>query len=456
MKLMTLSLILCVLDSISAGPLLPVVPKSTDVVTSTDTYTQITTYPDLAKREPRKVVVNKEWLKQQAANRKKQAIQHGEEVEDEDEDDGVPPPWIRTIYDSIVEVVTPTVIAGVTFSTRPATTTEGTEWWISVKDDGSPKTIKPKLKNGQIKHGYPDVGTYFQTATTIVHKQEELKAHNLKQGDVMKEVVMIPEDDTYVQLSPLMRCTPDFYFKRGLGNMEESEPFCRPKDGRSLRVGKTYFLTWYSRFYNEAKNVRFHYAYVKEKLGDKGMVKRDGMARSPVKEVGDKVAELSSTGNKHFHGEVAGSFYTSPWVLNDQGFIPIEVKKPWLHGHIYRQVLVAIQPDTISDDDFEILEAPHLILRFQLKESIGKNTKEMRHKMDMPGSSDDIYYVIMLIPTLVIVALFCMYVFVEMNRKHRDLSHLRLPRRSRYGNMGKYSTRYAETDFHKPGTLKQQ
>lgn len=452
MKINTIILALTTASSVLAGILPQNIPPRTEdpIIMANPTDSSVvqieTGVSHLEKRSPRDVVVNKQWLKEESEK------VHGTNTEE------APPPWIRTIHESVVEVVTPTIIAGVTFSTKPLETTVGTEWWISVKDDGSPKTIKPKLKNGQIKHVYPDVKTYFQTATTIVHKQENLKAHNLKKGDVVEEVVMIPEDDTYVKLSPLMRCTPDFYFKRGPGNMEESEPFCRPKDNQRLRVGKTYFLTWYSRFYNEAKNVRFHYAYVKESASEKGMWKRDAIAdpRAPIKDVSDKVAEiLPNKGSDSSKGAVAGAFHTTEWILNDQGFIPIDIQKSWLRGHVYRKVLVAIQPDTVDDEDFSILDAPHLILQFQLQESVGKNRGEMRRKMDMTTSGDSVYYVIMLIPTMVILALFIMYLFVQANKKHRDLSGLRKPRKSRFGNVGRYSIPYAETDLRKPGSLKQ-
>ncbi|QPG73958.1 hypothetical protein FOA43_001273 [Brettanomyces nanus] len=417
-------------------------PKTTAFEPFTTQVSKTTGSPLLDKRDPRrKVIVNKEWLKEES---EKNVGTHKEEG---------PDPWLRTIYGSIAEVVTPTVIGGITFSTKPPETASGTEWWISIKNDGSPKTIKPKIKNGQVKNGLPDVKTYFQTATTIVHKQEDIQAHNLKKGDEVNEVIMIPEDDTYVKLSPLMRCTPDFYFHRGMANMDISEPFCRPKDNSKLRVGKTYFVTWFSRFYDDVKTVRFHYAYVKEKISEAGMkVKRD--IRGPVKDVANDVAQLSEDAGS-FKGEVPGAFFTSDWVLNAQGFFPVDVDKKWLKGSVYKKVLIAIQPDSVTDDEFRILDAPHLIVDFRLKEIVGKNTKQMRKEAVMPVTGDDIYYVIMGIPTLVVVALLLMYLFVQANRKQRDLSGIRKPRRSRFGNAGRYEVPYGETDIHRPGTLKQ-
>ena len=88
-------------------------------------------------------------------------------------------PWIRTIYESQVEIVTPTVIAGVTFSGRPAPTPDPLEPWVSLKKDGTPQTIKPELKNGRTKKGRPEYSTYFKTLSVMTYSFEDLKAHNM-------------------------------------------------------------------------------------------------------------------------------------------------------------------------------------------------------------------------------------------------------------------------------------
>ncbi|GMF98601.1 unnamed protein product [[Candida] boidinii] len=101
-------------------------------------------------------------------------------------------PWLRTIYGTVKEIVTPTVIGGITFKAKPtATETNGFEPWVSLKKDGSPKTIKPKEKKGGIADGLPDYKTYFKTATTIVHDQKDLNAHNLKEGETFEEALPV-------------------------------------------------------------------------------------------------------------------------------------------------------------------------------------------------------------------------------------------------------------------------
>lgn len=395
----------------------------------------------LVKRDARrKAIVNKQWLKDQ------------EEPEEKHPD--LPGPWLRTIYDDIKEVVTPTVIGGVTFSTKPTDSPAGTEMWVTVNNDGSPKVIRPHLKNGIVQHGFPDVKTYFETATTIVHKQEEIQAHNLEEGDVYEEVVMLPEDDTYVKLSPLMRCTPDFYFNVGPAQLVKSAPFCKPHNGEHLRVGRTYFLIWYSQFYKDAKTVRFHYSYVKEKMTEKGLAKR-GLddPRNPVKDPDAEVPELDLD-IKQSENDRAGAFYTSDWIKNDQGWFPIDVKEEWVGKVPYRAVAISIQPDTVADDVFELSKAPQILLTFQLQESVGKNTKAMHKLQDSPPPPEDIYYIVMGIPTMVVVAVFAMYLFVRYNKRSTDLSHLRAPKRSRFGNQ--YGQQYEAMDVSKPTGYKQQ
>ncbi|KAG7823552.1 hypothetical protein KL909_002949 [Ogataea angusta] len=358
-----------------------------------------------------------------------------------------PDPWLRTIYGSIPEIVTPTVIGGITFSAKPPATTDGLEPWVSLKKDGSPKTIHPKMKNGKIQNGRPNLKTYFQTATTVTYNKEQLKAHNMAEDEVFTEVIWQPEDDTYVSLNPLMRCTPDFYYKKGVARELSSEPFCSPHENQKLFVGKTYFLTWFTRYFEDATNVRIHYAFLKESAKEQGMVKRDLVDLGPPVKPKSKYVDHSQ---EHKEGALPGTFFSSDWFLNRDGFFPIEVLDAWLGNKQSKAVLIAVQPDTVDDEEFSLIDSAHVVVHFQKRAVVAKNSKIDKELQDRTGSNDNVYYVIMSVPTVVIIAVFGMYMFLYINRKHRDLSHLRKPKRSRYGNQGKYNELYAETDIRKP------
>ncbi|ODV85948.1 hypothetical protein CANARDRAFT_28013 [[Candida] arabinofermentans NRRL YB-2248] len=387
----------------------------------------------------KKVKINKEYMNEQL---KKQGLLPSTT-------DDTPAPWLRTIYGSIAEVVHPTVIHSITFNAKPPATTDGLEEWVSLKDDGSPKTIKPKMKNGKIKNGKPDPKTYFQTASTVVYNQKDLKAHNLKEDDTHVEVVWLPEDDTYSSLNPLMRCTPDLYRKKGPAGMDRSEPFCSPKENTSLKVGVAHFLTWYTRYFEEAQYVKVHYAFVKENKSDKGMKKREIPGFAAEKAVIDQKTTIEDA-----IGDIPGTFFSSEWIMNRDGYYPIEIEEEWLKGEHYKKVMISIQPDTVEDEDFNLLESDHIIVNFQIKATVSKNSKLDRHLQDQVGTGDDVYYVIMSVPTVVILAAFGMYMFLHCNRKHRDLSHIKKPKKSRYGNNGKYDLPYAITDINKPANYK--
>ncbi|SCU90216.1 LAMI_0E01112g1_1 [Lachancea mirantina] len=311
-------------------------------------------------------------------------------------------PWMRTIYSTVKEVVTPTVIAGVTFSRKPLATPDPLEPWVSLNKEGLPKTIKPKIKNGRTENASPTYSTYFKTVSTKTFDYEELQAHNMDPNDVYEEEVFEDEDKTYVSLNPIIRCTPDRYLNKGLAKNVPSEPFCTPRENSELKVGKTYFVTWYTNFFRSeltdetAEKVRIHLSYVREKSHEKGFGKRDMRA----------------------------TFFSSEWIRNVDGLYPLEIYEEWLNGKYERKVVLSVQPSTIPDDEFNHLEHG-LLINIALGSRVFKKTKEQLALEDAGIMDDTWYYVALSIPTAVLIACVGMYFFLYLNRHNRDISDVR-------------------------------
>lgn len=371
-----------------------------DPVTETSVVasTTVTSSPQLERRWKEVVQPNKDY-ENKLSQKKSLELAKPKEI---------PKSWIRTISSSVVEIVQPTVIASVTFSAKPPATTNGLEPWVSLNKDGTPKTIKPQNKNGNIKNGKPDYGTWFQDVHTVTYSHEELKAHNMKPGETFEEVIYDEEDQTYVSLNPLIRCTPDRYYMKGLAKDISSSPFCTPREKSDLKLDKTYFVTWFTKYFPAiTENVRIHLAYVKESEYEKGMSKREFM-------------DFSND------GALPGTFFTSDWILNRDGYFPLEVQEEWLKSKFNKKVLITIQPDSIADEEFDILNSNGTVVTFLKGAVVAKTTKEQKEIQDQGGSdSDNIYYVILIMPTMVILAACVMYFFVFITKGTRDFSSVR-------------------------------
>lgn len=341
----------------------------------------------------------------------------------------LPKPWLRTLSDDRVEVVTPTVIGGVTFATKPPMTTNGLEHWISLDKQGQPKTIKPEIKNGIIKKGWPDYKTWFATPTTIIHDNSNLNAHNLGEDELFEEELFLPEDPYEHSLNPLIRCTPERYSKKGSLKVDTSEPFCTPQDNIRWILDKTYFITWYSGFFSkDVENIRLIFSHVKQSAHQKDLKKREGEEVDISLSKRSKEIELG--------GKVQKSFYVTDWIKNTKGFIPFEIKEEWIGGDdIYqRKVLVTIQPDNIKDEEFDILKN-HIVVEFSKGVKVDKSQlvdikkaeEKKRNKflgiVDEEEEDWEKYYIIMGLPTCVAVFGLFAYLFVTYNRV--DFSHTR-------------------------------
>ncbi|AET38911.1 Psg1p Ecym_3425 [Eremothecium cymbalariae DBVPG len=308
-------------------------------------------------------------------------------------------PWVRTIYGTKVELVTPTVIAGVTFSAKPEETPDPLKPWVSLKQEGLPVTVKPEIKKGHTIRASPDYSTYFKTASTRTYTYEDLKAHNMDPGDIHKEVMFVDEDDAYVSLNPIIRCTPERYFHKGDAKDIPSEPFCTPMENKDWQVGKTYFVSWYTRFFRDevkestVEQVRVHLSYVQETAYQRGFAKRD----------------------------IKATFFSSEWIDNIDGLYPITVDEDWLQGKPRRSVVVSVQPSTVSDEEFNPLEFGVLI-KILRGSKVFKTTKEELALQDAGIHHRPWYYVILTVPTIVAFTIAVMYFLSQCTGKYRDFS----------------------------------
>lgn len=380
--------------------------------------------PAPLEKRAKEVIYNKNYLKQQATT-----TAEAEPIK----------PWIRSITlasSTKVEIVTPTVIAGVTFGAKPPKVTNGLEEWVSLNKDGSPKTIKPQNKNGQIKKGAPTYSTWFGSFTTVTYNKEQLKAHNMKDDEIFEDVIHIEEDKSEHELSPLLRCTPDDYQKKGVAKDKSSEPFCYPRDNTLLKVDKTYFLTWYSGFFDRSvENVKVHLSYVKESARQKGM-KRDlnnDTDDTNVKKsvIMDKGGTLSET-----------SFFSTDWLSRTKGFEPLFIDEKWLGDDYYKMVMISLQPDNVDIEDFDF-QKNSIVVRMAMGAKVGKGSMLDLKKLEEKYAKQDIeleviegidfekYSIMMTMPLVVAIAALLMYFFVMVNKRSLDFSHLRKLRKGR-------------------------
>jgi hypothetical protein len=238
-------------------------------------------------------------------------------------------PWPRTVSGKF-ELVTPVVIGGITFSASPKSIDTPTPW-ISLKNDGTPKTIVPKVKGGETKNPWPDYGTYFATPMTMTYDLSTLIAGHT--GEKYLEAInYVPEDDTNRGLTPLLRCTPDRYFDRR-GIKHGSAPFCTPQQNSHIMAHQIHWVTWYTTYFNDTDMIRLHLAYVEESHH------RDVTKRSR-----------------------GHAFWTTDWMDNS-GMYPLLVQEDWLSGEYEQLAVLAIQSESDDNEVFDVLQGTIIKLR---------------------------------------------------------------------------------------------
>lgn len=316
-------------------------------------------------------------------------------------------PWIRTVSSDEVELVTPAVIDGITFSASPRIHVKTPTPWVSLKKDGVAKTITPKVKGAETKNGWPDYDDWFARETTMIHdlsnkkvKGEKNNNNNNKEVKVHKEIKFIPQDESELRLNPLIRCTPDRYFDRK-GEKKNSAPFCTPQQNTGILFDQVHWVSWYTRFFKDNEKVRLHLAYVE-----------DTFQKLQKREI---LAELGS--NTDY------AFWSSDWIENS-GFYPLSIEYEWLMGKYNQQAVLAIQPESVYNEDFDLLHNGTII---QLREGPTVRGKQKKEPVtiELKKSNDGITMAMLALPTC-LLAFLCVYMFVVYYT--RTLRKLNLPK----------------------------
>lgn len=332
-------------------------------------------------------------------------------------------PWPRTRSGKF-ELVTPVVIDGITFSASPRSNYKTPPPWVSLKKDGRPKTIKPKIKGGDIKNDWPDYDTYFDSVMTKTH--DLYKAIEGHSGDrYYKEHKLIPEDKEDKYLNPLIRCTPDRYFNRK-GGKKNSDPFCTPTQNSQVLLGQIHWVTWYTRhFDNPDDKVRLHMAYIED--------------------TGEPIQKRQIGGN--------AQFFTSEWMEND-GFYPLEIEEEWLLEKYEQLVVMAIQPESMADSEVDLLDIG-TILKIRRGPTVMKDSEQEKIKVK-PLSEDGIIMALLSIPTVILFFALCYMLFVYCTKDARGINTHELRELSKHRKKHGHSKahKYSKLPTH-TGDLKQ-
>lgn len=324
------------------------------------------------------------------------------------ESKSLPSPWLRTVSSTVVQLVTPTIVGGVTFSAKPKDVKTPLPW-LSVHANGFLKTITPNVKDGITKNASPSYGNYFDVPyTTTISLGAVMKEHE-GSDKTHEDVKYLPEPNAEDRLlNPIMRCTPNRYFKKKVNDEKVlQKPFCSPTDGTNIIVGEIHWITWYTRFFPDAKRVRLHMAYIeKGKNGQLG--KRDGPEED--------------------------AFFTTEWLNNLDGVYPLQITSDELLGAPIQDVVLSIQPDTVDDADFNLVNGTQLVLRrYPVKQKKLKKLKLENSK------NDSALYVALTIPTIIVVFV-CGYAMINyMFKDNRTWKKLKIKTKSRALNNSRYT-----------------
>lgn len=312
-------------------------------------------------------------------------------------------PWLLKPTDGAEPIhVTPTVWGDALFRGQQAVGAVPNPW-IKLKKDGQAKTITPKVVKGKTKNAPPEYGDYFHVNRDVTENAREA---GIKTADptanIVHNLMLQEEDPIEASFNPVERCTPEKFIKV---KKQRVGPWCSPQYGKGVMLDTVHWFTWYTRDFPDAEKVRLHCAYIQ----GKALHKRDDIA-------GDH------------------TFFISDWVSNVWGVYPMEIEEDWLDGEYDQKVAVAIQPDTMDDDEVteEYLLKNSTFVRFRRGAIVQKKDKG---RLDLDKSEEGMMITIITIPSVVVIFA-CIYIlFSQVTAGARAIPKFKNQRRKKDGRM---------------------
>lgn len=361
-------------------------------------------------------------------------------------------PWIRTRTlpsTTITQLVTPTIWGGVTFSASPRTHSKVPLPWLSLDKEGQIKTISPKVKNGVTQNLSPNYGTWFDDVVTETVNLKT-KMENVKEDTHHVQIEHVHEDTTDRELNPIIRCTPDRYFKKKRrAKRVSSQPFCTPREGARFFLDSTYWISWYTKYFKDVEKVRLHLAYVSlNKYGKVG--KRDFI---PGDNYDQQQEEQNVQEHELFKRDTEQAFWTSEWISNLDGVFPLEITEDMFEGMPVQDIMLTIQPEDVPDEDFSLItNGTYIKLYRQPIKGTGEKKipqlpnlgKKFRNEDEGDGSTDSVMYLALTIPTILVVVFVVLMMLNMLFRRNRTWKSVRIKSKRKGNLFGRGNNKYSK------------
>lgn len=164
--------------------------------------------------------------------------------------------WTSTLSNGAIEIVTATVIDGVTISASPASKTDNSKPtpWVSLDNSGIPIAVTPSIVSpgGSTISASPTAPSSYPTPNAI---------------------------------PPVLRCFGDRVPAQNTNGGTSNPPgfpFCTPRNGTEMLVGETYWLTWDPTYWgsDDIKFVKLYARYLPSKSNEDEVFITDWLSNS--------------------------------------------------------------------------------------------------------------------------------------------------------------------------------